>query len=222
MTADPKHANDTNKNVPYKGYPKNFVVEAKIDGAWRPATVITSATKSGSTVYTVKDQTKTWEVGPDKVRQNLIDLGSVDSMQNADHSTLIHALALREHQNELLEKKKGKHQLVIHLSQVTPTPFRYSQHFARQNHGKTWEAFKGDRAKSGLPGTENALAFVGEQMFFGVNMLGAFSACDWGVPPRGDIKDEELASMRIKFKNLFSFGKSCFVLETEKMKSEVK
>ena len=131
-------------------------------------------------------------------------------------------MALKEHHNKLVEKKKGKDQLVLHLSQVTPTPFRYSQHFARQNHGKTWETFERDRNTCGLPSTENALAFVGEQMFFGVNMLGAFSACDWGVPTSDDIKQEDLASMRIKFKNLFSFGKSCFVLETEKMESEVK
>jgi hypothetical protein len=95
------------------------------------------------------------------------------------------------------------------LECVEPTPYQHSQH-SRKN--------KVQRVSKTLT---NTLAYVGEQEFFGVNMLGAFSACNWGVPLEEDVDDDGKRLLIKVFGSLFTFGSSCFVADDSLCKKKV-
>jgi hypothetical protein len=198
-----------------------LLYEARKEGVWIKASVSNIVVEENKKTYTVVSGNDTWDVEPDEVRQHEVNLHNMESMKKAEHETLLNALALSVDREELEMRRKVANQLNVHLCLIRPTPYRYSQHFAGRYQNEEWQKFKADRVTSRVPSIKNKLAYVGEQDFFGVNMLGTFSACDWGVQKRNEIKKEDQATLDKAFKNHFSFGNCCFILDECKMLEQV-
>ena len=160
-------------------------------------------------------------VKADEVRDATIDLTNMSAIRDADPAQFIMAMELQEAQKLRNMRKIEDRQLQDHLSCTRATPYQYSQHFGRRCFGGEWENFKEIRNNSGTPALANALGYVGEKEFFGVNMLGTFSSCNWGVPKESDVDAAGKAKLKKVFADFFSFGKSSFVLELSSLEAKV-
>jgi hypothetical protein len=175
-------------------------------GSWHKALVVVVKQLRKKPQYTVENLAGSWDVDSNAIRAVPVDLRSLfleDSMGAKN-------------------KREDEAQLWNHIHCVPPTPYEHSQHFKRRNiTGISWNDFVRERENSREPNLENKLAFVGEQVLFGNNMLGTFSACDWGIPKYEDADKATKDGLKSFFCKHFSFGNSCFILEREKLTEKV-
>ena len=196
-----------------KGDPYPHGVQVKIDGMWREAMIIESKITRNTRQYEVVCNKKTVLVPANEHRDTTMDLRDITKIRHTPHALLIEMLQLDAAQKAAKMKAQEDRQLQYHLSCTCPTPYQYSQHFGQRGLVGGWATFEENRSTLGTPNLSNPLGYVGEQVFFGVNMLGTFSACNWSVPRQRDTSTVEKLHLKHVFRKLFSFGDSCFLLD---------
>lgn len=196
-------------------------VEAAHSGRWHETTV-SGVDKAGGT-YEVRSNINaaTWVVNDGQIRDVSIDLMNVRSVSSAAPEKLVLAVQTSANLWDKKLKKQATSQLQCQINCLSPVAYHNSQHYTKRMIKNGWDAYVNCRKKLNLPCLSNQLVYVAEQEFFGVNMLGSFSACDWGMPEEKHVEKGECLQMMESFSKLCSFGPSCFILDTQKMIHEV-
>ena len=172
--------------------------------------------------YEVKsDAGLPWIVGKDDIRELPLNILDVTELATADEKKVLRAVKIRaERWKESIQRLK-KQQLKSLLQCLIPTPYIHSQHYQSRGNTGGYDTYTDKRSEKGLPDLVGPLVYVGEQNFFGTNMLGAFSATDWGMPNEDEMTQQQKNAVNDMCKKEFSFGRSCFVVDISAMVLEV-
>ena len=189
------------------------------NGRWHKATVTKNARKN---MYSVKSEAgTTWDASKDNVRDMPLNIHDIHMLSTANNDVVLHAVKEKAKRYEIKREQAATKQLESLLSCLTPTPYKYSQHYQSRQHDGGYEAYTKQRSDDKLPEIMGKLVYVGEQDFFGTNMLGAFSTTNWGMPTEGMLSKPEREALNEMCKKKFSFGPSCFIVDIEKMVKKV-
>jgi hypothetical protein len=190
-------------------------------GRWIRATVIKKNVGRGRKYEVKGDAGLTWSVGKDDIRELPLNILDVKELETADVEKVLREVNIRAERWEKKIQQLKKQQLRSFLQCLIPTRYIYSQHYQSRGNTGEFETYTRDRSKTGLPDFDGPLVFIGEQNFFGTNMLGAFSATDWGMPLESEVSQEQKIALNNMCKKEFSFGRSCFVVNISDMVHEV-
>jgi hypothetical protein len=190
-------------------------------GRWLKATVETLQSGRWSKYLVKGDDKITWQVTKDDIRELPLNILDVKVLETADDERIIRAVRTRAKRWEKKMQQLQQQQLKSLLQCLNPTRYKYSQHYQSLGYTGGYDAYTTERSKKGLPDLDGTLVYVGEQNFFGTNMLGAFSAADWGMPLDKDVTQKQKTALNKMCRTEFSFGRSCFVVDVANMVREV-